>query len=118
MFKWLAEFYEIRRENKLAVQCASCEVLKVELAAERREKQMLLNRILNPNDQTQPANENRPEPVLSKHIPWRVKQQELEAQDRAVASRIKKEFDDKIPTAKVSENIAKMEREMGISDAG
>lgn len=127
MFNWLREFYEIRRENKLAIQCASCEVLKVELAAERREKQMLLSRILNPQEQVQTLNEiGDPKPILPRHKPWKVVQQELESKDRQEHARIMNEFKAKtglktenVPGVNIpSETTARLEKEMGISDAG
>ena len=91
MFNWLRELKEIWREPRV---CLSCEVLKVELSNERREKEMLLTHVLTPRPQL-PEREVAPEPqvpITAKHVPWRVKQQMLEAEDRARAAQIMSEF--------------------------
>jgi len=107
MFGWLRELYEIRRENKDAKVCQSCDVLKVELSAERREKQMLLQHVLYPKTEESVRVEGNPEPIRPKHVPWRVKQQELEAQDKIQAARIMQEFKNRVAPA---------EKIMGVED--
>lgn len=109
MWNWLRELYDIRRENKMS-RCDSCDILKVELAQERREKERLLNHILNPQPQSEPTAE-KPEPIMPKHVPWRVKQQELETRDRQEAARILAQFKDRVKSA----DTEKLEKDMGIS---
>lgn len=133
MFGWLREWYEIRRENQMPKLCESCEVLKVELANERLEKQKLLDHILKPAESNYvPGNDDKkvPTPIMPRHIPWKVAQAKLEADDRKEAERIMKEFREKtgnklnlqpitaIPIPNRSEEVAKVEKELGISDAG
>ena len=134
MFGWLREWYEIRRENQMPKLCESCEVLKVELANERREKQMLLQHVLSPasNEPTVQTTDDKrvPTPIMPRHTPWKVVQAKLEADDRKEAERIMREFREKtgmkmqpitavpIPDKNRSEEVAKMEKEMVISDAG
>lgn len=126
MFAWLREFLEIKRfnyETRLRLKeealerlslCNSCEVLKVELSKERREKEMLLQHLLSSREPTIERDENPKEPVpLLRHKPWRVKQQELEAADRAQAARIMTEFKDKVKQA-TKLDTDKLEESIGI----
>lgn len=108
MFQWLRELYEIRRDHKeLSRVCQSCEVLKVELSKERREKEMLLQHVLHPKVEESIKPEGEPQPIRARHTPWRVKQQELESQDRQQAQRIMQEFKDR---------VAPIEKVMGVPD--
>lgn len=110
MFQWLEELYEIRRRNRV---CESCEVLKVEIAQIRREKDLLLQHVLHPKDETQPVMQDaNPGAILRGHKPWRVKQQELEMQDRLQHNRIMAEFKAKVDPVKTEQ----LEKEMGIAD--
>lgn len=110
MFQWLEELYEIRRRNRV---CESCEILKTELSSERREKFMLLQRLIEPHkpEAAIESNEN-PVPVFQGHKPWRVKQQELETEDRRQAARIMQEFKARVNPAVTD----KLEKDMGIAD--
>lgn len=115
MFGWLRELYEIRREHYDRLRhCESCETLRVELGKERREKEMLLQYIITPKDWTpsQPKTEDVPMPVLRGHVPWRVRQQQLEAEDRKEKSRIMEEFRARVDPAKTEQ----LEKEMGIGN--
>lgn len=110
MFQWLREYYDIRREKReLERVCLACEVFKVELAQERIEKQRLLNHILHPKTEDEPVISNDPQPIMPKHVPWRVRQQELEQKDRLEHQRIMTEFRNKVV------NTEKLEKEMGIN---
>lgn len=96
MFQWLRELLEIRYEYREKntrlrsevkheqVVCENCEVLKEILAAERYDKQQLLKKLL-----AEPAKEvESVEPIeitRPKIMPWRVKRQLLEAEDRKKA---------------------------------
>lgn len=131
MFGWLRELIEIRRTPKY---CESCEVLKVELANERREKLRLLDHVLTPAGigyEPKAEESGPPRAIMPRHIPWRVKQQELEAKDRAEHDRIMREFKARtgitprpiqavpIPADEArSENVANLEKKLGVSDAG
>lgn len=112
MFKWLEEFYEVRRNHKerLAV-CPVCEVFRVEISNMRREKEMLLSRILTPPEPQEVMGfTHDPVPPLLKHKPWKVKQQELEKADKLEHERILTEFKNKV-AAPLTE---KLEKDMGI----
>lgn len=98
MFNWLRELRDILREPR---PCVSCDTLKVELANLRREKDLLLNRLLTPQVQEYtPQVNTEPVPLrTAQHKPWRVKQQELERADRIEHDRILAEFKKKISSA-------------------
>lgn len=103
MWQWLRELRDILREPK---PCQSCDILKVELANMRREKDMLLSKVLAPQVAEERPIIQKPLP-LPRHKPWRVKQQELEQADRAEHARIMQEFKSKIDSA---------ERVMGVDN--
>lgn len=85
--------YEIR-ELELAklreeVRCETCEVLKIENERLRQENNRLLNRLIEPKEQTYPAAEsfsNQRIPTIT-HVPFSQKRRELEAASRAENAR-------------------------------
>lgn len=88
MFGWLKEFYEVRairraelREERANNVCESCETLKRQLEIRNHEYDLLLNRVL--EKPAQPVEDKSPvELSRPRHVPWRIRQQELEAADR------------------------------------
>lgn len=95
MFGWLKEFYEVRaihraelREERSSKVCESCETLKRQLEIRNHEYELLLNRVL---EKPAPPVEDKTPVELSKprHMPWRIRQQELEAADRQRAQLLK-----------------------------
>lgn len=113
MWNWLRELYEIRRENReLNSICPACEVFKVELSNMRRERDILLNRVLTPTSTPETQITGDPQPVILRHMPWKVKQQELERQDRLEHERILTEFKNKVSPLKTEE----LEKSIGIKD--
>ena len=64
-------------------QCNTCEVLRSELENSNRERKELLSRLLD-RDQPKAEKEDREEykPIQPQFVPWRVRQQMLEAEDR------------------------------------
>lgn len=104
MWGWLRELHEVLQEAAdRRSRCASCEMLQIELAQRRRENQILLDRIVNPTPDTFQTLAPEPQPLHMKHKPWRVKQQELEAKDKAEHERIMTEFRER--TAAVEKTI-------------
>jgi hypothetical protein len=72
----------------------------------RRERDLLLQKVLNPPAEITPA--LAPEPLTTftpRHKPWRMKQQELEMEDKIQAARIRKEFE---------ERTASLENQLGV----
>jgi hypothetical protein len=82
------------------IVCDSCEILHQQLEKSERERSELLVRLLE-KDKTEPVPQTRPDepdvPIKPQFIPWRVRQQMLESEDRKSAQLIrdrKKEIDD------------------------
>lgn len=95
MFHWLHHLFnphcEYCMEDEAAKHyCNTCEVLKMELAAVRQERDKLLDRVLNPEEnrvRVEEPEEEKPLIPLNKrtYIPFNVRRQTLEAEDRARA---------------------------------
>jgi hypothetical protein len=112
MFQWLRELNDILRERRV---CNTCEVLRIELEKERREKQSLLDHILTPRTQEPQVQTENPQPVFTPKRPWRMVQKELELKDRAEHQRILREVEDKIAAKPVdSSAIQQLEKNLGI----
>lgn len=99
MFNWIKELIEIKhqaRERKLRLlaehegnknKCQSCEVLKETVDRLRFENDRLFNELLKKNTDTTPVSTQPPIPLTPPrgHIPWAVRRQMLEAEDREKA---------------------------------
>src|SRR5215203_6618158 len=89
MFGWLRELLDIKyefleRRTRVVVEekvCQSCEILKEQLNIANFEKRELLNRITRPDEQTTPPLTTLT-PIMPRMLPWKVKQQMLQAEDR------------------------------------
>jgi hypothetical protein len=90
------------------IPCATCEVLKETLSIERQFNQVLLQKLLD-KGKPEPLQEveEKPVPIQPQFIPWRVRQQMLEAEDRKKAELMR---------AKGAE-IEKLEKELGVTNA-
>lgn len=88
--------------------CETCEILSRQLEKSDRERSELLHRLLD-KDKTEPLSTPTEEmkPIQPQFIPWRVRQQMLEAEDHKKAQLMK----DK------AVEIEKLEKELGVSDA-
>lgn len=128
MFNWLRELFELRyeyRARKLRLQselendrnlieqdnlkCESCEVLKIALERSNLEKDRLMERLFQnnlPSDITNQKPQEIPKPIMPRNIPWHVRQQILEREDREKA-RLMREA----PKSDTEE----LERELGIN---
>lgn len=101
--------------QKLFGPCECCEVLKETLTIERATNRDLLARILpntNPNTSARPS--EMIEPPKQSFIPWRVKRQMLEEQDREKA-KLMKQFDKSEPPKFEPITTEELEKEIGIS---
>lgn len=92
MWNWLRELYLIRDERRASREvCKSCEVLKVQLERANYEREQLINHLLKP---AAAVEEKKPIPVTQplnvRHMPFRVKQQILEAESREEARIMRK----------------------------
>lgn len=85
--------------------CNTCEVLRAQLDESNRERRELLNRLLEkdkPEPLTTPIEEFKP--IGKQFVPWRVRQQMLEEEDRKKAQLMR----DK------AAEIANLEKELGV----
>lgn len=120
MFTWIRELSQIFYDNKLRKLrmeeefterknlCQSCEILKMELERANIEKRLLLDKVLNPNNQF----ESKVHPPMTtipqtKHIPWSIKRQTLEAEDRQKAAAIRS-------SAQPDTDIKDLEKELDV----
>lgn len=94
MWNWLKELLDIRQEyyfNKLRLRnesetdrniCQSCEVLKTALERANLEKDKLLRELLTGDIDNPPMMRDDVPLALPKNIPWNVRKQMLEREDR------------------------------------
>ncbi len=116
MFDWLRELVDIKleyRERKKV--CESCNFLRTELARSNIDRNFLIQQLLSKKDESEAVNVNtNVEPILPKTIHWRIKQQELEANDRAEAAALEKQRKE---AAAAKLNTAKLEESIGIGES-
>lgn len=97
-------------EEQESKHCRTCEVLEMELAHLRGANQDLLLRLLNPIKQTEPEvlDTRNLKPIMpqGRELPWRVKQQMLEREDRDRAQKEK--------LAGRPDIVEKLESELGV----
>lgn len=75
-----------REESKEERVCNSCEILKTQVEQLRYDNEKLLNRMLEkPSVPSQPEVDNTTPIRMGRHIPWNVRRQALEAEDRQKA---------------------------------
>ncbi len=87
--------------------CETCEILRIQLDESNRERKELLHRLLDKDKPEPPATEPQEfKPIQSQFIPWRVRQQMLEQEDRKKAELMR---------AKTAE-IEELEKELGIKE--
>ena len=87
--------------------CETCEVLRMQLAGSEHERRELLHRLLEagkPEPYVAPVTEEPPQPVGHSFVPWRVKQQMLEQEDRKAAQLMREKM----------EEITELEKKVGL----
>jgi hypothetical protein len=124
----LDEIDKIEREERNKV-CEGCEILKHQLEVSNIEKMKLLDKL---TEKPEPVIDQGP-PIISYTkkspiLPWAVKRQMMEAEDKAKAELIRKSNkDQKIAAEEVKKhpavitNVSKvdeLEKELGIAEAG
>jgi len=142
MLRWIHHLLEphcleCAEERAAKLICTSCETLKVQLEAANYEKRLLLEQVVElsrphvpPSEAHIPVNF---EEIRPKIVPWRVQRQMLEAEDRKKAeimrAALKTAEDNKKAadlkrgpsggvTSNINDDIAKLEREVGIEEEG
>lgn len=90
--------------------CESCEILREQLHKCDVERSELLHRLLNKEKSEPPSTVKEEEniPITPTFVPWRIKQQMLESEDRKQAQLLR----DK------EKEIAELEKELNISQEG
>ena len=99
---------EMKRNEEL--YCESCENFKTEIARLREDNERLLNRIIEPKQETkEPVRLEGTTPIFPRTMPWRVRQQMLEKEDKARAQAMRN-------AAKSDKDLTveAIEKEMGI----
>ena len=87
-----------------------------ELMVLRAEKQKLLDRLIDPPKPEPVVPQELPQPVQRGPLPWALRRNILEEQDRAKANIIKEQAD-KAARLMDSKEVEKLEKELGVNDA-
>ena len=103
---------EEREESRI---CLSCETLKLELERLRRENDKLLEALLRkPTEESKPIDTSNLIPIKPTNVPWAVRRQILEREDRAAAKLMQvaaKPSNEKTDAVEMQE-LADLEREV------
>lgn len=83
--------------------CESCETLKQQLEIERHTNKELLKAIL--PKETIPQEIQMPQPIQPRTVPWHVRQQMLEAEDRRQNELLKAKANESIDSKKSTEEL-------------
>lgn len=89
LLDFIREYLDIRRDS--SSYCKSCETYKEQLAIANHEKKILLEQILVKPEVKVTPQEAQPQAIMPKMIPWHIKRQMLEAEDRAKAAVIQRQ---------------------------
>jgi hypothetical protein len=88
------------------IPCPTCEILRTQLEESNRERRELLTRLLTPPEPPPIIHEkDEPKAIQPQFIPWKVRQQMLEAEDRKRAQLMR----DK------TKEIEDLEKELGVA---
>src|SRR5262245_26507584 len=101
MYKWF---------GLQAPSCETCEVLRSQLAEANRERRELLTRLLGPEPLIHQEEKTEPQPIIPQFVPWKVRQQMLEQEDKKRAQ-LMREKQNEMRETKISD----LERELGVS---
>lgn len=108
----LEEERERKAESKV---CDTCEVLKSELAQAHNQIRELQSVLIHPTKTEEPRiNTSELKPILPSRIPWKVRQQMLEKEDRHAAELIRNRATQN-PNPK-SVSIEELEAELGVME--
>ena len=119
LLDWYKQWLDIRSESKAKQLeltsedkvCQSCETLKMQLEIANFEKEKLLNRLLEKPEA--PAETVAPEVTRPRMVPWNVRRQMLEREDREKARILKNA--PKPDSEKA--DVAELEKELDIASA-
>jgi len=123
LLKWYAEYLMIKsqwRRDKTDITlqekqveiCESCETLKEQLALANQREQKLMDRLLEKPEKTVvEAPHKAGPPLMPTRVPWRVRQQMLEAEDREKAKLMRE------APQPATTDVADLEKELNIASA-
>jgi len=116
LIKWIKEYQTMKlelQERRQALRvCESCETLKHQLEIVNHNNRELVAQILKEDPIETPVERNL-QPILPKrHVPWSVRRQELEANDRATAQLKRQQAEEIRPTAVDSPQIEELEADV------
>lgn len=112
LIKWYEQWREVRR-------CESCETLREQLAIANGDRERLLKAILDANKPVAAVSEPETHsetiaPILPKNVPWRVRREMLENEDRAKAEILRKK---ELEIKEATKSTEELEKELGIEHA-
>lgn len=88
--------------------CQTCEILRDQLDESNRERKELLHKLLEKDKpEPLPLATEEPKPITPNYVPWRVRQQALEAEDKRAAQLMRDR----------QREIQALEKELGVGDA-
>lgn len=116
MFNWLWLWIEKKREHELEIirlnnehqleirVCQACETLKTQLEAQN----LLIRELTRNKTESEPVKDySQNKPIMPRHKPWSIVQQELQRADRELAAKLREEAS-KVP---ITENDIEKELE-------
>ena len=100
--------------------CLTCEVLRDQLDESNRERKELLTLLMEKNKPEPPSPQlSREEltPIRPQHVPWRVRQQLFEQEDRRTAQLLREKSKELTPAKRqeVEASIESLETELGVN---
>jgi|SRR5215203_388290 len=122
MFKWLQELIDMRLdylERKFTIQdipCESCEVLKLELAKAHDTNRTFIQEMIKKAEPEKPIDTSEMKPVQfsRNHLPFAMKRQMIEAEDRRAAAALRHMHEDARTVVKEDTLTTDLETEMNI----
>lgn len=107
MKEFLFKLFRLEWEPK---RCESCELLKMLLESERRDKLKILDKLINPPEvELTPISSEPPKPIGASSVPWHVMRRRLEEQHK-----LKKEVEE--GNKLVDQQVEKLEKELGLEE--
>ena len=98
-------------ECELERECKTCDILRSLLESERFNNKQLLNSLLKQHEPLVETKHELPQPLQNKSIPWNVRKQLLEDEERAKAQIMRQKVAESIENKK---STAQLESELGI----
>ena len=121
LINWIREWKQMKREFAPVIpehHCENCDTLRIQVEQLRQDNKTLLDRLLEKPAEREPASPEIFTPIktsASRHVPWSVRRQMLETEDREKAKLLKNA--PKPADAVSQEDVADLEREVGIAAA-